>query len=105
VAAIGKNLTKERFKIVNDLWENGIKAEILYNENPRMDKQMDYACDNRIPFIIFIGENEIKENKIKVKCMANGSEVMLTRDNYINEIIKLRMDPALLIIQNKTKNK
>ncbi len=70
-----------------------------------MDKQMDYACDNRIPFIIFIGENEIKENKIKVKCMANGSEVMLTRDNYINEIIKLRMDPALLIIQNKTKNK
>ena len=32
-----------------------------------MDKQMDYAIDNRIPFIIFLGENEVKENKIKIK--------------------------------------
>ena len=43
VAVIGKNLTKERFKVLKDLWDNGIKAEILYNENPRMDKQMDYT--------------------------------------------------------------
>jgi histidyl-tRNA synthetase len=105
VAAIGKNLTKERYKIVNELWDKGVKAEILYNENPRMDKQMDYACDNRIPFIIFIGENEVKEKKIKVKCMANASEVLFTRDNYIEEILKLRMDPSLLIIENKPKNK
>jgi hypothetical protein len=34
---------------------------------------MDYAFDNRIPFIIFIGETEIKENKIKVKVRENIS--------------------------------
>ncbi len=32
-----------------------------------MDKQMDFALDNRVPFIIFIGENEVKEGKVKVK--------------------------------------
>ena len=32
VCAAGKNLTKERYKIVNELWDNGINAEILYNE-------------------------------------------------------------------------
>jgi histidyl-tRNA synthetase len=67
VAVIGKNMTKDRFKVLNELWENNIKAEILYNENPRMDKQMDFALDNRVPFILFIGENEVKEGKIKIK--------------------------------------
>ena len=42
VVEIGKNLTEERFKIVNELWKNGINAEILYQENPRQDKQMEY---------------------------------------------------------------
>ena len=98
-------MTKDRFKIVNELWANGIKAEVLYNENPRMDKQMDYACENRIPFIIFIGENEVKENKVKVKCMANGTELALTKDNYIEEIIKLRQDEKLLKIENKSQKK
>lgn len=64
---MGKNLTKERLKILNELWKNDIKAETLYNENPRNDKQMDYAMENKVPFIIYIGESEIKENKVKVK--------------------------------------
>lgn len=98
-------MTKERFRIVNELWSSGIKAEVLYNENPRMDKQMDYAVDNRIPFIIFIGENEVKENKIKVKCMANGKEEVFTRENFIEEIKKLRVDEKLLVIEHKEKKK
>jgi histidyl-tRNA synthetase len=98
-------MTKERFKIANELWSKGIKAEVLYNENPRMDKQMDYACDNRIPFIIFIGENEVKENRIKVKCMANSSEVISNRENFVEEILKLRQDEKLLIIENKSAKK
>ena len=71
------NMTKERFKIINELWDNGIKAEILYNENPRMDKQMDYIVENRIPFAVFIGESEIQEGKVKIKCLANGNELMV----------------------------
>jgi len=42
---------------------------MLYNENPRMDKQNDYAVNNKIPFVIFIGENEIKDNIIKLKVL------------------------------------
>jgi histidyl-tRNA synthetase len=60
-------MTKERIKVVSELWDNGIKAEILYNENPRMDKQMDYASEHKVPFVIFLGENEVKENRIKIK--------------------------------------
>ena len=106
VAAIGKNLTKERFKVLNELWDNGIKAEILYNENPRMDKQMDYVVNNRIPFIIFIGENELKENKLKIKCMANSTEILIERGKLIEEIKTLKEKPELLKVEKvEEKNK
>ena len=26
--------------------------------------------------LMFIGDNELKENKVKIKCMANGEEIM-----------------------------
>ena len=74
VAAIGKNMTEERFKIVNELWKNGINAEILYQENPRKDKQMDYAINNKIPFIIFVGENEKINNKYNIKILSTGNQ-------------------------------
>ncbi len=96
-------MTKERFKIVNELWDNGIKAEILYNENPRMDKQIDYGLENKIPFLVFIGENELKERKVKIKCLANGSELMVERGKLIEEINKLKANPELLQIGKKSK--
>jgi histidyl-tRNA synthetase len=101
VAVIGKNLTKERFKVLTDLWDHGIKAEILYNENPRMDKQMDYTINNKIPFMVFIGENELKENKLKIKCMANGTEIMVEREKLVEEINKLKEKPELLKVEGK----
>ena len=103
IAAVGKNLTKERFKLVNELWDNGFKAEILYNENPRMDKQMDYAVNNRIPFMVFIGDNELKENKIKIKCMANGNEIMEERNKLVETLKKLKEDPELLKVKMPEK--
>ena len=101
VCAAGKNLTKERYKIINELWKNGINAEILYNENPRMDKQLDYGLNNKIPFLIFIGENELKENKVKIKCLANSQELTVDRDKMVEEIMKLKLDKNLLIIKKK----
>jgi histidyl-tRNA synthetase len=97
------NMTKERFKIVNELWDNGIKAEILYNENPRMDKQNDYIAENKIPFAIYIGESEVNEGKIKIKCLANGNEVVVERAKLVEEIKKLKENPELLKVENKKK--
>jgi histidyl-tRNA synthetase len=103
VCSAGKNLTKERYKIVNELWDNGINAEILYNENPRMDKQLEYGLKNKIPFLVFIGENEIKEDKIKIKCLANSQELIIDRAKIVEEINKLKADKALLIVKKVDK--
>lgn len=59
VASFGKGMVAERFKLCKDLWEAGIKAETLYNDNPKPQKQLDYCFDNCIPLIAFIAEDEI----------------------------------------------
>ena len=66
-----------------------------------MDKQMDYVVNNKIPFMIFLGENELKENKLKIKCMANSTELMIERDKLVEEIKKLKEKPELLKVEAK----
>ena len=97
VASVGKkNLSIERLKILNELWSEGIKAEMLYQETPRMDKQMDFATDNKIPIIIFIGESEIEKNIVKIKTLANKQEKETSRDNFISEIKSILSDSNLI---------
>lgn len=38
VSQIGKNLTPERFRVLKELWDANIAAEILYNDNPKVPK-------------------------------------------------------------------
>lgn len=38
VAAIGKNLTVERMKVLGELWSAGIGAEALPVDNPKVPK-------------------------------------------------------------------
>ena len=59
VGQLGKNLTKQRLEACSKLWKVGIKAETLYLDNPRQDKTFNYAFDNGIPLILWIGEQEI----------------------------------------------
>ena len=87
VVSVGKtNLTLERMKILNELWDAGIKAEMLYNEVPRLDKQNDYINKQKIPLAIFIGEDEIKNNKIKLKNLNEKTEVNIDRQDMIEKI-------------------
>ena len=53
--------------------------------------------------MIFIGENELKENKVKIKCLANSQELDVEREKMVEEIKKLRNDKDLLIVKNKKK--
>lgn len=53
--------------LLNKLWNSGIKAEGSYKESPRANKQMDHVNKNQIPLVIWLGEEELKQNKIKFR--------------------------------------
>ncbi len=59
--------------ILYTLRKEGIRVE-LYPEPAKMKKQMSYANDNKIPYVILVGENEMNTGLLTVKNMATGEQ-------------------------------
>ena len=78
VASVGKNLAHERLKILRVLWDSNFKAEMLYDLNPKPDKQLKKALNMKIPIIVWIGEDELKNNTVKVKKTEENQEEVVS---------------------------
>ena len=64
---------KEPIKLASELRNIGIPTEIYLN-NKKLKSKMKYADKLQIPYVIVIGEDEIKAKKIKIKNMKSGEE-------------------------------
>ena len=53
-----------------------------------MKKQLDYANRKKIPFVVLVGENEMKEGKMTLKEMQTGEQHTLTFEQLIEKIAK-----------------
>ena len=69
--------------VLSELRKNNVNAEIFL-ENVKMKKQMAYANDKKIPFVVIAGENEMNEGKFTLKNMDNGSQQLLTAEELVN---------------------
>ncbi len=61
-------------KLASELRNLNIKTEI-YLSDKKLKTKMKYADKLQIPFIIVIGEDEIQNNKVKIKNMQTGEEI------------------------------
>jgi len=61
------------FNYVQQIRTENIVAEI-YPANVKMDKQMKYANAKKIPFVAFVGDEEISSHTVKLKNMATGEQ-------------------------------
>ena len=55
----------------------GVKAE-LYPDNAKMKKQMNYANRRDIPYVVLVGEEEVKAKVFTIKNMASGEQKKLS---------------------------
>lgn len=65
----------------------GIRCEI-YPDSVKMKKQMSYANAKNIPFVAIAGETEINEQKITLKNMISGEQMLLSKEEMIQAIRK-----------------
>ncbi len=75
-------------KLVSQLRIQGIAADV-YPSNVKMQKQMKYANNRNIPYVILIGEKEMVNNSFVVKNMANGKQKnysLAQLNDFIEEI-------------------
>ncbi|KAF6081363.1 histidyl-tRNA synthetase 2, mitochondrial [Phyllostomus discolor] len=88
VATPQKNFLQERLKLIAELWDAGIKAELLYKNNPKLLTQLHYCENMGIPLVVIIGEEELKEGVLKLRSVASREEVAIKRENLVAEIQK-----------------
>ncbi|XP_047586460.1 histidine--tRNA ligase, mitochondrial isoform X2 [Lutra lutra] len=88
VATPQNNFLQERLKLISELWDAGIKAELLYKNNPKLLTQLHYCEHMGIPLVVIIGEQELKEGVIKLRSVVSREEVAIKRENLVAEIQK-----------------
>ncbi|MEP2058036.1 MAG: histidine--tRNA ligase [Maribacter litoralis] len=60
-------------KLVSQLRKSGVKADI-YPSSAKMQKQMKYANNRNVPYVVLIGEQELDNNSFVVKNMKAGTQ-------------------------------
>ena len=71
------NLFEERLKLCCRLWESGLSAETSYKEKSDPDGQARYADEEKLSYILWLGESELDQGVIKVKDMLAHSETLV----------------------------
>uniref|UniRef100_A0A3Q2C890 histidine--tRNA ligase n=1 Tax=Cyprinodon variegatus TaxID=28743 RepID=A0A3Q2C890_CYPVA len=88
VASAQKNLLEERLRLVTELWNAGIKAEVMYKKNPKLLSQLQLCEETGIPLVAILGEQELKDGVVKLRVVATREEVDINRSDLIAEIKK-----------------
>ena len=81
----GEKEGAQSLQYVMKLRANGIPAEI-YPDSTKMKKQMSYANDKNVAFVAIVGETEMANGTIALKCMETGEQDNLTIDEVISKL-------------------
>lgn len=88
LANFGREEEQFSLKILNELRQAGINAEIFPEYSAKMKKQMSYADSKKIPFVVLIGKDEMQSGSLTIKDMATGQQEKLTLSKIISKLSK-----------------
>ena len=85
VCSMSEEFMDNSLKISSLLRKNNIITD-LYPDNPKLKKQLQYANNNSIPYVIIIGEDEVKSKLYTLKNMETGSQEKLSIEEIISKV-------------------
>ena len=77
--------SSKSIEIANELRKAGINTEI-YFDNKKMKAKFKYADRLNIPYVLVIGEDEIKTGMYTIKDMANGTQEQMEIEKIIEKL-------------------
>ena len=72
-------------RLATELRENGLRTQ-LYAEEKKFKAKMAYADKLGIPYVLFLGEDEIQDGVVTCKDMASGEQTKLPLAETISRI-------------------
>ena len=84
IISMMEDFTKS-IEIATMLRNAGISTQI-YTNNAKIKNQFKYASRLNIPYVIVIGEDEVKQNKVTIKDMTTGEQTTETIEEIIEKL-------------------
>jgi len=73
-------------RIANKLREYSKRVMIYPNSDHKLKKQLKYANQNNIPFIVFVGEEFKEEMTVELKNMLTGDQNILKLSQFLSDL-------------------
>ncbi|MBU1988901.1 MAG: hypothetical protein KKD94_05480, partial [Nanoarchaeota archaeon] len=75
----------ETIRLAKKLRKSGVSCSIEFG---KVGKAMEYANALKIPYVVFVGEEEVGKKKYKLKNMESGKEEMVTEEKLVGKLGK-----------------
>ncbi|XP_017041987.1 histidine--tRNA ligase, cytoplasmic isoform X3 [Drosophila ficusphila] len=86
VASAHKGLHEQRLKVLNLLWDAGVKAEHSYKLNPKLLVQLQHCEEHQIPLVVVLGDAELAQGLVKLREVTTRQEANVKLEDLATEI-------------------
>jgi histidyl-tRNA synthetase len=83
VTIFSKDFIEKSIKVATVLREKNINTELFLNPEKKLDKQLKYADKKGIPYVLILGEEEVKKNVVKLKDLKTGKQQEVALEQLI----------------------
>ena len=77
ILIISINQDKKAIQLADKIRQKDIACSIFYG---KPTKALEYANSLKIPYVIFLGKDEVKKKKVKLRNMKTGREKMVSEN-------------------------
>jgi len=85
MAVLGESTLEGALELAARLRNEGVNTEVDFTGR-KLDKQIKTAVKKEVPYILFVGETEMKANKYNLKNTKNGDEETLSFERLVTHI-------------------
>lgn len=87
VTVFSPELTDKSMSICSQLRSNNINTEIYLDSSIKIEKQLKYADQKNIPYVILLGPKEVEKNIVTLRNMNTREQKQLAQDSLPDELI------------------
>ena len=86
VTIFGPAQLEDSLSLVSKLRNQGIKAEVSLNSDEKLDKQLKYADNKKIPYAVVLGPEEVKSEIFTLKDLKTSEQKKLNLNDLIKQL-------------------
>ncbi len=86
VTVFSEELGEKSIEVAKKLRDANINTELWLDAQSKLEKQLKYADQKGIPYVVIIGPNEATKNNVTLKNLANKTQEVLSLDELASKL-------------------